>query len=218
MVTGGFDGDPRAAAEGDPTLTTVKPPAACSRSELDEFQGLVLRGEGVDEKGLGQRVARAVCLAFHRTDGGRCDAVAAVKRPDDAYKKKVFGDSGSPECPESFAHELGWLYVDAPSRGRGLSLLVGGGALGFVGNVNLFATTQSDNAAMCRTLARLGFTPSGSPFPTRRPGESYLLSLFIRKGSTGGSPGAGGAGGTTPFDRALRPSPRLGPASAGSGS
>lgn len=151
-------------------------PSACDEKTLADFRALVLAGGEVTSTGLEDRVRSAVRLIFLKVCGCLC-GVAALKRPEENYRKKISAQSGIPLPEAEYRFELGWVFVMPSARGRGFSVDLTREALSAAGAAGVFATSRSDNIAMHRALAKFGFEPVGEPYPSDR--GDYQLQLFL---------------------------------------
>lgn len=151
--------------------------------DLDAFKKLVVSAGEVDPEGFDQRVKRAQGLIFLYGESEELVGVAAVKRPNQSYKQRVFKKAKSREDPARYLFELGWVVVDDRFRGNGFSRTLVDRAVSLVAGDNLFATTRSDNIPMRKTNEKRGFVMSGVPFRTSRKDRYHELLLFIRVAS-----------------------------------
>jgi GNAT superfamily N-acetyltransferase len=161
-------------------LVIVKCPRDCSDQELESFRTLVLQGDEVIKRGLGERIRQAAFLtfAFHES---RHVAVAGLKVPADGYRIGVFHKAGAAERSEPGDLEFGWAFVLADYRGRGLGRRVVTDTLGAAGSVGVFATTRSDNNAMRNLIEAQQLVQAGQPYRSTR--GDYELVLFSRSPS-----------------------------------
>jgi GNAT superfamily N-acetyltransferase len=155
----------------------VKSPSECSNIEIAAFIAFVRAGGEVSIQGLPERIRCAGALAFARIDG-LVVGVAALKQPQASYRRRVSIESGAPLPAETFPYELGWVYVSPESRGKGLSLVLSQAALAASKGAGVFATSRTENIAMHRSLAKLGFAATGNPFVSGRGKRS--LQVFAR--------------------------------------
>jgi uncharacterized protein len=156
---------------------TVKQPAECTPAELDAFCGLVKEGGEVAEEDLPSRVQRARALAFI-FDAGRVIGVGALKIPYPRYRRDVFAKARAGFDPERFPYELGWVFVSKEHRRKGLSRqLVDALLRGVPGSI--YATSNTGNEAMHKTLAAAGFAKAGETYPSKEhPGDT--VTFFAR--------------------------------------
>lgn len=159
----------------------IKSPTECTEEELDEFKGMVLKGEQVEEAKLEDRIKRARHLAF-KYDQNQLVGIAALKRPSDKYKQDVFKKAGIPEQAKDYELEIGWAFTEKEHRGRGVSGNLIRGLLEISEPHNIFATTRTNNKAMDRILLKHGFTQCGKPYLGRDC--TYQLQLYVRPGSS----------------------------------
>ena len=155
----------------------AKVPGDCSADEICGFVALVEQGGEVASGGLQKRVMAAANLAFLRSDGTLA-GVAALKHPNETYRARVASASGTPLPQESFPYELGWVFIATEARGNGYAQPLSQAALALAGVHGVFATSRTDNVAMHRALAKLGFVASGSAYPSQHGG--HHLQLFTR--------------------------------------
>jgi GNAT superfamily N-acetyltransferase len=155
----------------------VKSPDECSNVELGAFIAFIRAGGEVSIQGLSERIFGAATLAFARVDG-LVVGVAALKRPQASYRRRVSIESGAALSAQELPFELGWVYVLPELRGKGFSLLLSQAALADSNGAGVFATSRTDNIAMHRSLAKLGFVATGNPFASGR--GKHSVQVFIR--------------------------------------
>ena len=155
----------------------VKCPGDCSNIEIGAFVAFVRAGGEVSMQGLPERIRGSAALVFARVDG-LVVGVAALKRPQLSYRRRGSTESGAQLPAEEFPYELGWVYVSPESRGKGLSLSLSQAALAESEGAGVFATSRTDNIAMHRSLAKLGFGAVGNPFASGR--GKHSLQVFVR--------------------------------------
>ena len=155
----------------------VKSPSECSNVEIGAFIAFVRAGGEVSIQGLPERIRGAAALVFARIDS-LVVGVAALKQPQASYRRRVSTESGAPLLAEEFPYELGWVYVSPESRGKRLSLLLSQAALAASKDAGVFATSRTENIAMHRSLAKLGFVATGNPFVSGR--GKHSLQVFAR--------------------------------------
>lgn len=156
---------------------TVKTFGDCSAPERGAFIAFVRAGGEVSIQGLVERISSAPALVFARL-GGELVGVAALKQPQASYRRRVSSESAVPLPAAEFPYELGWLYVLPEARRKGLSLLLSQAALASSGGAGVFATSRTENLAMHRSLAKLGFVPAGKAFASGR--GKHSVQVFVR--------------------------------------
>ena len=156
-----------------------KRPADCSDDELEAFEGLVKEGGEVAVGDLHRRIKKAEWFVFLFEEDRTLAGVAALKRPDDTYKKKVFRKARSPEPADNFTFEAGWIFVDEHFRGRKYSRILLEAVLALAGEEQVFATTRENNEPMRRTNLHCGLKESGSPYVSEE--GDYSLVLYTRQ-------------------------------------
>ena len=152
----------------------AKRPAECSKTELKEFEDLVSTGGEVALRGLHQLVSAAAWLVFLFEEKKRA-GVAGLKRPRAAYKRKVFSRADSPEDPDDFLLEVGWIVVEKSFRGRKYSRLLLGEVLRLAGDNHVYATTREANEPMRRTNEYCGMRPSDSAYSSEEHDQKLIL-------------------------------------------
>jgi predicted GNAT family N-acyltransferase len=155
----------------------VKSPAEFSNLEIGYFIACVRAGGEVSVQDLVERMRNAAALVFAKIDGGFV-GVAALKRPQASYRSSVSSRCGIPLSAAEFPFELGWVFVSPEARRTGLSLSLSQAALVQSGGAGVFATSRTDNIAMHRSLAKIGFEPAGNPYASGR--AKHLLQVFVR--------------------------------------
>jgi len=161
----------------------AKRPSECTQERLKSFIDLIVDAGEVVRTGLEARVAAAERLIFMYSDEGALIGVAAVKRPSEHHTQEVFSDAKTKAGPANYEFEIGWIVIrdDPRYRGKKLSRPLVEECMEITGKGKVFATARSTNTPMIRTLNRYGFRASGRPYPTRRAGSSYALTLFIKR-------------------------------------
>lgn len=145
-------------------------------TKIEEFKKLVLSEGRVREQtlpGLMERATRLVMLF----DAGQVIGTAAIKAPDDDYRRRVFRKTGLAEQESKYPCELGWVVVHPDHRERGHSRRLVEAAL--AGIERVYATSQDRDGPMHRTLQNCGFAISGVPYQSRENRDSKIL-LFLR--------------------------------------
>jgi hypothetical protein len=128
-------------------------------------------------QGLVERIRNSAALAFAYEDGVLA-GVAALKRPQASYRRRIGAASDVALSESMFPFELGWVYVLPDSRGKHLSLALCESALSVSAGSAVFATSRVDNEPMHKSLARCGFQLSGKPYASGRSKDE--LAVFIR--------------------------------------
>lgn len=123
-------------------------------------------------------------------DDGELAGVAALKVPTEEKRRGVFQGAGVALADGAHPFELGWVVVNAASRGRRLSRVLVESALRAAGGAEAYATSHDANTPMHGTLLRYAFTRAGSPFHSQRHGRN--LVLFARPVRPAGASRAAG--------------------------
>lgn len=156
----------------------IKSPEECTNKELQQFVDLVCKGGEVESNGLRARVENAYKLIFIYLEED-CIAVGALKRPNNAYKARVFEKAGVPGYEDKHSFEIGYLYTIEAFRGKGLAGKIMS-SIDLISSGDLcFATTREDNAAMHYLFNKFGYNRLGNFYKSNRGG--HLLGLFVTK-------------------------------------
>ena len=123
------------------------------------------------------RIRAAKCLAFYYSPSGELVAIAALKAPNDEYRRDVFKMAGSPASYADYKVELGWVYVVPDYRRKQIATNLCEQLLLSAAGDQVFATTRSDNGVMSRILRACAFAEVGNPYMHR--GEQ--LRLYLRR-------------------------------------
>lgn len=156
----------------------IKEPSECSKKELEDFYQLVLEGEQVEISGLRDRIKTAKLLAFHY-EGNILVGIAALKHPNETYKKKVFKKAGVPEKSDQYNLEIGWVFTKPKYENRGIASGLVRKIVDIFESQNLFAMTKKGHLSMQRILEKNLFRKIGKPYQGRN--GKYCLQLFTRR-------------------------------------
>jgi len=140
------------------------------------FQRLVGEGGQIDPVTFPRLLANARALALARVDGV-LTGVAALKRPNDAYRTRVFRAARATRTAADYPWELGWVYVAPAGRSQGLVRLMLEKLLAEREGLPVYATSAVDNDAMHRSLKRFGFEPHGEAYPPSQ--NTQPIQLFV---------------------------------------
>jgi predicted GNAT family N-acyltransferase len=153
----------------------IKPPSECTDNEMIGFKGMVLQGRQVTERGLDDLIKQAVFLAFHY-EGDQLAGVAALKKPRNEYKSRIFQKAGVVEQADKFDLEIGWAFTLREYEGRHICSNLIQNLIERSESQNMYATTSTKNSRMDRILSRFGFEKAGGPYKGRRD----QLQLYLR--------------------------------------
>ena len=137
-----------------------------SQDERDLFSSLVQQAGEVGENALATNMKSAKALVFGRI-AGEVLGIAALKRPQASYRKRIGRKAGVEIGPESYPYELGYVFVLPKAQGKKLSHFLVAAALAHTEGAAVFATTRTDNVAMLATLAKAGFRQFGQDYRGR---------------------------------------------------
>lgn len=158
--------------------TMRKQPSSCSNRELDAFEAMVKRGGEVPAEGLRDRIERAAWLVFLYAEHEVLAGIAALKRPTDTYRDKVFRKAKATEKPADYGLEVGWIFVDEGFRRNGYSRHLFEAVLKLAGESPVFATTREDNDPMRRTTSHCGMKECGQAYASDREEGQHNLVLY----------------------------------------
>lgn len=159
----------------DAGFPTVKPPSACTKSELEGFAALVLAGGEASPVGLLKRVRNAHLLSFMRLNGGMI-GVAGLKFPSPNHRNEVARGARVAFAVDEFPLELGWVSVLPSARG-GKSYALCEPLVFAARHKGVFATTRAGNLPMHSTLAKLGFAQVGADWRSELNPDNLWLFL-----------------------------------------
>lgn len=159
----------------------IREPSKCSQEELENFYQKVLKSEQVQKAGLRSRIKRAKILAFHYEENTLV-SIAALKQPDEDYKKRVFRNAGVSEEADKYNLELGWVFTEKEYRGKGIGSGLVQRIIDEFGSQNIFSTTETrreDELPMTRILEKNGFEKLGKPYQGSLNRRN--LQMYIRR-------------------------------------
>ena len=141
----------------------IKRPLECDTSELKNFESKINEGGEVSSIGLENRIKQALALAFCY-DGNQLVAVAALKKPNDSYKERVFKQAEQENLSNDYDIELGWIFTSILYRKQGIARNMVQELLRSHSSTKIFATTRKDNCSMINILCKYGFISCGIPY------------------------------------------------------
>jgi predicted GNAT family N-acyltransferase len=161
---------------------TAAKPDEFSASEIAVFNRLVVAGGEVATAALTTNIEAAKALVVGRIEG-KFEAVAALKRPQASYRKRIASKAGVDLGREDYPFELGYVFLSPKVRGQKLSHRLVAAALQDADGAAVFATARTDNTPMLRALARAGFEHVGQDYRGR---AGRLIRLMVRPQRTAG--------------------------------
>jgi hypothetical protein len=151
-------------------------PGALTAAELTRFLELVVEGGEVGGAAVATNIANARILVM-LMQGGTMRGVAALKRPQDSYRKKIAKQTGVDLSQRVYPFELGYIYIQPVLQGRGLSHRLVASTLQHDDAHSVFATVRTDNEPMRATFAKAGFVAAGVAYPGA---EGRKIGLLLR--------------------------------------
>jgi predicted GNAT family N-acyltransferase len=153
-------------------------PSVVGTVDLATFESLVLTSGEVSAKTLSKLIPVALSLAFAKIDDDVV-AVAALKRPNQSYRTKVFTKAKSTSNPANYQFELGWVFVSPAARGKRLASKLVETLVCSLNGASAYATSRVDNEYMHSALARCAFHPVGNSYTSQL--NEPEIQLFIRE-------------------------------------
>jgi hypothetical protein len=157
---------------------SVKAPKQCTETELDQFADKVTAGGEVID-GARKRIESAFRLGFIFYDGVVV-GTAAIKKPADTYRTKVFEKAKSKLIPTKFRYELGWIFLDLAHRKKGQMTRLLKELMPVAKENAIFATTRTTNDVMQEMLLQLKFSQDGHEYRSEQQADA-TLKLFVRR-------------------------------------
>ena len=167
-----------------PVKVFDRDPKDCDAKEIGDFMALVLAGGEVIQDRLENRIRSAARLFFLDVCCCLC-GIAALKRPEQNYRKHVSTKSTVALSEGKYPFELGWVFVMPSARGRNFSLDLTRAVLAVAGDKGVFATSRVGNSGMRASLEKCGFLSAGVPYLSDR--GDYKLQVFVRHSAGEGS-------------------------------
>jgi GNAT superfamily N-acetyltransferase len=149
-------------------------PNELSQKERCSFRELVEKGDEVSGAALAANVDAAKALVLGRV-ASEIRGVAALKRPQLSYRKRIECKAGVALEASNYPYELGYVFLLPDVRGKKLSHRLIAAALAHADDAGVFATARVDNIPMLATLAVAGFTQTGRDYPGRGKRTIRLL-------------------------------------------
>jgi len=151
-------------------------PSSVAVADRASFKRLVRAGGQVNPATFPSLFDKAHALAFAHIDG-ELIGVAALKRPNDAYRNAVFRKANATCIPEEFPLELGWVFVAREARRRGVAGHLFDRLLPTRAMERVYATSAVDNEPMRELLGRFRFVMHGKPYDATR--NASRIQLFV---------------------------------------
>jgi GNAT superfamily N-acetyltransferase len=157
----------------------VGPPREFTDQQIADFEALVLSESRVAKETLSDLVRDAPRLAVILFDE-EIVGCAAIKKPIDSYRTRVFKNSGLEDNLNDFPLELGWVVVKPAHRRKGLASRLVQALFQDQEIIGVYATSQARDANMHTTLTKFGFKKLGVPYDSKEEaGEK--ISVFLKK-------------------------------------
>jgi predicted GNAT family N-acyltransferase len=154
----------------------ARSPGAFSATELTRFRELVVEGGEVGGAALVANIANARILVI-LMQAGTMRGVAALKRPQDSYRKTIVERTGVELSQRDYPFELGYVYIQPVLQGLRLSHQMVASTLQHGDARGAFATVRTDNEPMRATFAKAGFAAAGAAYLGI---EGRRIGLLIR--------------------------------------
>jgi predicted GNAT family N-acyltransferase len=154
-------------------------PSIFSDQEIADFKSLAISGGQVSKLSLPRLISAASRLVVLLSNG-ELIGCAAIKRPADAYRAKVFKKSELENKIANYPHELGWVVVKQSFWGKDYSSKLIESALSDPNISGIFATSQASNKRMHDKLVKFGFERSGCPYDSKEKADEQVF-VFLKK-------------------------------------
>lgn len=159
-------------------------PGEFSNHERAMFSALVAKGGEVAVNAIANNIKTAKALVLGR-GAGKIQGVAALKRPQASYRKRIGCKAGVEIGQRSYPYELGYVFLLPEAQGKKVSHRLVAAALERADGAAVFATTRTDNVPMLATLARAGFKQVGQDYPGR---GTRMIRLLVKPAGLKGPP------------------------------
>jgi GNAT superfamily N-acetyltransferase len=156
---------------------TAAAPTHFTDEERAVFSELVKRGGEVTNNALATNIKNAKAIVLGKCAEG-IQGVAALKRPQASYRKRIGDKAGVALGQKTFPYELGYVFLVPEMQRKGLSHRLVAKALEHTDSAGVFATTRADNAAMLATLSKAGFKSTGNDYRGR---DARMIRLLVRR-------------------------------------
>lgn len=133
----------------------------------------------IGDNGLATNIRTAKALVFGRL-AGKVLGIAAVKRPQASYRKRIGGKAGVDLGLAHYPYDLGYVFLLPEAQGKKLSHGIVAAAHARAEGAAVFATARTDNAAMLAALAKAGFRQAGQDYRGR---GTRMIRLIVRPAS-----------------------------------
>ena len=151
-------------------------PSKMTTAEKHEFIAFVRKAGEVGAATLPNLVDHAVALVTLR-DGQTLIGTAAIKKPNDGYRRQQFIKAKVEGLTDAYRLELGWVHVHPNHRHKGHGHALVAKAVEAVPGQGLYATTKNDE--MRPILEAYDFAVQGIPYPSEQ-NSAAKLALFVR--------------------------------------
>ena len=162
---------------GPEVVVKAFPPEAVADEDLIAFRHMVIAGGEVNPDTLPDLVSRALTLAYAKISE-EIVGVSAIKRPNPAYRNRLFAKAGANKDPSTFEYELGWVHVHPSARGQGIASDLVEVLLPSLNGALVYATSHVNNIRMHSSLKRFGFEHVGVTYSSHL--NEIPIQLFVR--------------------------------------
>lgn len=154
-------------------------PQDLSDNQRAAFIRLVEEGGEVGKRALATNMRNARVLILGSV-AGDVKGIAALKRPQASYRKKIREWAGVEVGAPLYPYELGYVVLAPEARGKRISHRLVAEALAHADGRAIFATARDENGAMLATLATAGFRSVGREYRGR---NNQKMRLLVREAS-----------------------------------
>lgn len=149
-----------------------------TKDEIKAFKNIMINAGEVSSETFDGLIAKNPILLFYPNTKD-IEAVGALKKPHESYKKKVFLKSDSKENKDQYEFELGWIVCLKEEKGIGQKITSALAAY----KPKQYATVRKENAKMNHILQKFGFKKVGKSYRSER--GNYENNLYIKEGNNG---------------------------------
>lgn len=156
----------------------VSVPGQVSAERRALFMQRVREGGEVNPHSLRRLVDRAFVLGL-ALRGQDLVGVGGIKRPNAAYRDRIFASAGAAQDPAEFEFELGWIYVVPAARSQHVSTRLVETLMRNIGDGQVYATSHVNNERVHALLDRFDFAAVGKPYRSKL--NEPDIQLFVHK-------------------------------------
>ena len=139
----------------------IKRPQDCTKSDIKQFEKLVVEGGQVNTDGLDKKIKECMFLAFCYANN-ELASIAALKNKSAEYVESVYAKTGEANSKSLPLIEIGYCFTNHHHRGKKYNSNLVDKLLLKVKDKSVFATTG--NPVMKSFFEKRGFRRVGKPY------------------------------------------------------